>query len=268
MAPTGVVVNGVANLYSGPSADLDVVSQAVLGTELALDKSQQGWHHVRMPDDYRGWIEAAHVRAYAPGEATYPSTARIAEIQSLLAFLYHDPRASICAPFLQVTLGVRLEVRDERDEWVQVTLPDRSWGWVQRGHVSLLAAGAVRPRGSVEEVLATARRFLGLPYLWGGTTPLGIDCSGFVQLVYGLHGVQLVRDSHLQYDQAGLEPVAREELQAGDLIFFGRERITHVGLSTGNGEFIHATTHQRPVVQISRLDEAHWTSLYWGARRP
>jgi cell wall-associated NlpC family hydrolase len=163
---------------------------------------------------------------------------------------------------------VRLEAGDEQEGWVPVSLPDRSALWVQRGHVALGAADEVHARGTVEEVLTTAERLLGLPYLWGGTTPLGIDCSGFVQLAYGLHGVRLLRDSHLQYAQPGLEPVDRDGLQAGDLIFFGRERITHVGLYMGDGAFIHATTHKWPVVQVSRLDEAHWTSLYRGARRP
>jgi cell wall-associated NlpC family hydrolase len=268
MQTSGVVAGSVVNLYSQPSADVDVVSQAVLGTELVIEGDQDGWYYVRMPDDYRGWIEAAWVRVHAPGEGAYPTTAQVAEIQSLLAFLYYAPSASARAPALQVTLGVRLEADEEQDGWVPVTLPDRSVLWVQRGHVALGAADTVRSRGTVAEVLATAQRFLGLPYLWGGTTPLGIDCSGFVQLVYRWHGVHLVRDSHLQYTQPGLMPVGRDDLQAGDLLFFGRERITHVGLSMGDGAFIHATTHKWPVVQVSRLDEAHWTSLYRGARRP
>jgi len=117
-------------------------------------------------------------------------------------------------------------------------------------------------------VIATAKRFLELPYMWGGTTPLGIDCSGFVQLCYHLHGVFLLRDASIQYTQTGLLPIEQDDLEPGDLIFFGRTSITHVGLYMGDGEFIHATSHLRPVVQIARLEEAHWTELYWGARRP
>jgi cell wall-associated NlpC family hydrolase len=139
---------------------------------------------------------------------------------------------------------------------------------MRRNDVEIKEANSPRPRGTVRQVLETAKRFLGLPYLWGGTTPLGIDCSGFCQLAYHLHGVSLLRDSSIQYTQPGLLPVEKEGLEPGDLVFFGRKAITHVGMVLGSGEFIHATTHLRPVVQISRLDEAHWLELYWGARRP
>jgi cell wall-associated NlpC family hydrolase len=268
MEPQGVVVDGVANLYSRPSREVDVVTQAILGTSLSIVERRDGWHHVRMPDQYQGWIETPHVRIYARDEAPYASAGQVAEIEQLLAFLYHEPNGSARAPALQVTIGARLEVEEEREDWVQVVLPDRTVRWVRRGDVLISRAGSPRPRRAVEQVIGTAKRFLGLPYLWSGTTPLGIDCSGFVQLVYRLNGVALLRDSNIQYTQPDLNPVDEGELQAGDLIFFGREAITHVGLYIGDGEFIHATAHLQPIVQISRLDETHWTDLYQGARRP
>jgi cell wall-associated NlpC family hydrolase len=258
----------VVNLYGSPSQEAEVVTQAILGTNLSIVESQDGWHYVRLPDQYHGWIEAHHVRVYAGDQPLYASAGQVAEIQHLLAFLYRDPDGTRCAPALQVTLGARLEVASEGEDRVQVTLPDRTVAWVRRGDVAIVEAGNPRPRGTVEQVIHTAKRFLGLPYLWGGTTPLGIDCSGFVQLVYHLNGVALLRDSHIQYTQADLTPADKADLQAGDLIFFGQTAITHVGLYMGSGEFIHATTHIRPVVQISRLDEPHWTGLYRGGRRP
>jgi cell wall-associated NlpC family hydrolase len=268
MESTGVVTDSVANLYSKPDTRVDLVTQAIVGTGLSILESQDGWQYVQMPDQYQAWIEAQRVRLYAPDETAYASTGRVVEISSLLAYLYHVQAVSARAPARQVPLGARLEVADEFADWIQVALPDGAALWVQRGDVVISKAGTPRPRGSVQDVVATAKRLLGLPYLWGGTTPLGIDCSGLVQLAYRLHGVQLLRDSHLQYSQPDLTPVEKEGLQTGDLVFFGRERITHVGLVIGGGEFIHATTHQRPIVQISHLDEAHWTELYWGARRP
>jgi gamma-D-glutamyl-L-lysine dipeptidyl-peptidase len=268
MEMDGVVTASVANLYRRPDARVEVVTQAILGTSVSIENSRDGWHYVILPDRYHGWIEGRGVRIYAPGEAVYPSTVQVADVVSLLAFLYREREVSLQAPERRVTIGTRLEAAAEADDWVQVSLPDGLRLWVQKGSVALTASEPARCRGSAEQVLATARRFLGLPYLWGGTTPLGIDCSGFVQLVYRLHGVQLLRDAHLQYTQPGLAQVARGDLQAGDLVFFGRTSITHVGLHIAAGEFIHATTHQTPVVQISHLDEEHWTELYQGARRP
>lgn len=268
MEPMGVVLQTVANLHSGPELLNDVVTQAALGTILAVEGTGDGWYSVRMPDDYRGWIEASHVRLCDPAEPPYSSSGRVGEVQTLMPFLYAVPDGVSHAPTGRVTLGVRMPVVEERGDWTLVELPDRSRRWMRAGDLALVDPAAPRPRGSTQDVLRTARRLLGVPYLFGGTTPLGIDCSGFVQLVYRLHGVQLLRDSRIQYTDPRLAPVERDALQAGDLIFFGRERITHVGLCLGAPEFIHATSHRVPVVQISSLEEPHWTELFWGARRP
>ena len=268
MESQGVVLDNVVNLFSEPDTGVEVVTQSIVGTSLSIEKSSDGWRYVRLPDRYHGWIEAHHVREYAQDEPPYASTGQVAEVQELLAFLHRRPDITSPAPALQVTIGARLEVAEEGEERVSVVLPDSRTLWMRRSDVAILDANSPRPRGTVQQVIETAKRFLGLPYMWGANTPLGIDCSGFVQLAYRLHGVYLLRDSSIQYTQPGLLPVERDKLEPGDLVFFGRKAITHVGMVLANGEFIHATTHLRSIVQISRLDAAHWTELYWGARRP
>jgi cell wall-associated NlpC family hydrolase len=262
------VLDNVVNLYSKPSTEAELVTQALLGTRLSICESREDWHYVRLPDHYHGWLQARHVKAYAQDETPYPATAQVAEIQSLLAFLHHEPGGGHRPPALQLTIGTRLEVVGQAEAWVQVALPDGARHWVHQGAVRIREANRFQPRRSVQQIIGTAKRFLGLPYLWGGTTPLGIDCSGFVQLVHRLNGVSLLRDSNIQYTQPDLASVEWEGLQPGDLLFFGQSSVTHVGLYIGQGEFIHATMHQRPIVQISRLDEPHWTDLFQGARRP
>jgi cell wall-associated NlpC family hydrolase len=122
----------------------------------------------------------------------------------------------------------------------------------------------------VDEVIALARRFVGLPYLWGGTSTLGFDCSGFTQLLYRRRGIEIPRDSGPQSRWEGAEPVERGELEAGDLLYFGEapDKVSHTGMYIGDGEFIHATAHGRPAVQVSRIDEPYWDELFVSARRP
>jgi len=268
MPAQGVILDSVANLFSRPDLTADLVTQAVLGSGLTIKVSRGGWYYVELPDRYEGWIEAGHVRICADDQAPYASSGQVAQVTSLISFLYHEPSVSKRLPALQATIGCRLEIAEEDGDWLHVALPAGPGRWLKRGDVRTVQAGTPQQRGSVDEVIAMARRFLGLPYLWGGCTPLGIDCSGFVQLVWGLHGVKLLRDASIQFTQPDLAVVERGDLAAGDLVFFGGERITHVGLHMGGGRFIHATTHQCPVVQISHLDEAHWTERYRGGRRP
>jgi cell wall-associated NlpC family hydrolase len=94
--------------------------------------------------------------------------------------------------------------------------------------------------------VATARRFLGVPYLWGGMSALGLDCSGLVSQVYGAHGVTLPRDARHAVRRPGAAPVDKAQLRPGDLVFFGKSKITHVGMYVGDGRFINATTTPRP----------------------
>jgi cell wall-associated NlpC family hydrolase len=266
-AQTGpaVVLKPVANMHSQPTADADVVSQAILGTPLLVLKESAGWGKVETPDRYSGWMEAACFRVLRDGEAAYASSGRVAHVESLFANLYREPDAARHAPVLTVPFETRLEVTaDPGERWIRIGLPDGRLAWVQRGDVSFAPA-----RLTAAELPAFGKRFLGLPYLWGGTSTFGYDCSGFVQMLYRRLGVTLPRDAQPQADWDGFAAVKREELQPGDLVYFGEpgHRITHTAMYLGGGEFISATTHEHPRVRIGRLDDAHWSRLFVAARR-
>ncbi len=132
----------------------------------------------------------------------------------------------------------------------------------------LPAVSVSRGRGdnvSVNRILATASRYQGVPYVFGGTTPRGFDCSGFTQYVFGLNGISLPRTADVQY-QIGI-PVTRSQLQPGDIVFFSTylPGPSHNGIYLGGGKFINASSSRG--VSIARMDNSYWSPRYIGARR-
>jgi hypothetical protein len=262
------VARPVANMYSKPSMDADVVSQAIYGTGVGILEEKPGWARVRTPDEYTGWMEEGALRKLGEGEPGYAASGRVARVVSLFANVYHEPDVTRHAPLLTVPFETRLVVEAEPKEdgarWIQVLLVDRRTDWIQRGDVGFDDAPL-----SVAALAGFSKRFLGLPYLWGGTSTFGFDCSGFVQMLYRRIGVMLPRDAQPQADWSGLVPVERANLRSGDLLYFGQSpnKITHTGMYIGAGEFIDATTHDHPAVQIDKLGDAYWTKLLVAARR-
>jgi cell wall-associated NlpC family hydrolase len=261
--PNAVVLQPVANMYWGPNTDTTVVSQTIYGANVGLLEQKDGWAHIRTADDYTGWTPLS---ALLPGKA-YATTGRVAEVQSLFAHIYREPNVTKHAPLITVPFESKLEViADLKDDarWLQVRLPDDHAGFVQSGDVSL----APRTLG-IPETLEFAKRFLGLPYTWGGTSSYGYDCSGFSQMLGRRRGLNMPRDAQPQAEWSGVTAVERKDLQPGDLLYFGssEKKITHTGIYLGDGKFINATTYQTPMVRIDDLNEAHWTRLLVAARR-
>ena len=118
------------------------------------------------------------------------------------------------------------------------------------------------PTGHYSGVVEIAMQYLGVPYVWGGASPSGFDCSGFTMYVYAQVGVSLPHNAAMQYSYGS--PVSKENLQPGDLVFFNN--LGHEGLYIGGGQFIHAP-HTGDVVKISSLSESWYASTYVGARR-
>ena len=130
-------------------------------------------------------------------------------------------------------------------------------------------AAAPRSRGSEADLVATARRFSGVPYLWGGMSVQGVDCSGLTSRVYAANGIDLPRDADMQFDDPRAQPVERADLRPGDLVFFGQKKITHVGMYVGRRPLHqrhhpHAARRARGVAGRPLLDR----SLSRGAPAP
>lgn len=259
------VARPVLNMFSSATSDTDVVSQAIYATTVVVLEEKGGWVRIRTPDDYKGWVESSGLIARS-GEP-YGSGKNVVQVRSLFAHIYREKSVTRHAPMLTVPFETRLEFDgspEEGERWLAIRLPDGRSGMIQSADVGP-PGGAL----TVEDQIALARRFLGLPYTWGGTSSYGYDCSGFTQMLMRQRGYLMPRDAHDQAVWTGLVPVSRDDLKPGDLLYFGssEQRITHTGMYVGARQFINATTHERPVVRIDNVDDPYWVKLLVAARR-
>lgn len=266
--PRYVVIVPVANMYSGPTQDSDVVSQVIYASGVGVLEEQQNWIKIRtLEDDYTGWVERSVLRPLGESPA-YASTGEVVEVSALMSNIYREPDVTTHAPILTVPFETRLEVvtiKSDEERWIEVRLPDGRRAWIQRGDV--VRASAAKTAIEIPAMVELGKRFLGLPYTWGGRSSFGYDCSGFVQMLMRRRGYFIPRDADIQAAWTGFVPVELSALRAGDTLYFGSEgKITHTGMFIGDGQFIHATTHDHPVIQISPMDD-HWKKLFVGARR-
>lgn len=226
---------------------------AALETELlfgetvrVLDRTSSHARVILDTDGYEGWIATHMTRA-----PTRPATHRLTATASHVLV---EPDVT-SAPLMRLTMGARMAIDGHSDGWHQVHLPGGTSGWIP--------AQAVCPLAAVEEdFVSVAARFLGVPYLWGGRSSAGLDCSALVQLALQAAGIDCPRNSGDQYEWAtsrqGSERVDRRDTRRGDLIFWPG----HVGLCTGPATFLHANAHHHAVAEeathdaLARIDAA------------
>jgi cell wall-associated NlpC family hydrolase len=250
----------VANLHAQPAPQAEVVSQAIYGANVELLEETSQWSKVRTADRYSGWILKSGLLSRA---TPYAAAGKLAEVSSLFANLYREPSVTRHAPLLTVPFETRLEVPSNaaQGRWIQVRLVDGASAWVQRADLQFTPSPL-----SIDETISLAKRFLGFPYLWGGVSSFGYDCSGVTQMLCRRRGALIPRDARLQAAWDGMMPVERGALQPGDLLFFGRspQKITHTGVYLGGGEMIHATP---PFIQIGSVDQESRQRGWVSARR-
>jgi len=267
-----VVVVPVANMYSQPTEKSDVVSQAIYGSNVVLLQARGEWSRIQTPDHYKGWTPSRYLRIVLTGDG-YAASGPTVQVESLFANIYSEPDVTKHKPVITAPFETILEVAPANDSpkipahhegWLQVRLPGQTLAWIQAGDVE----SDPKPL-SIAESIELAKRFLGIPYLWGGRSSFGFDCSGFTQMLVRARGIIMPRDADQQAAWSGVTAVERGDLQPGDLLFFGSSTkgITHTGMYIGDGQFIHDTTNGRPVVQISKLEDDPWTKLLVACRR-
>jgi uncharacterized protein YgiM (DUF1202 family) len=239
--PAGLIASSsVADVRRAPTHASELVTQIVYGDAVEPLKQDGDWYLVRLDDGYIGWIRSWHLSEVSlEKQRIYADIARH-RIAVNHAVVLRSPEGDSLA-VTDLVIGTPVEVHGcGRRGWRAVRLPDGKEGFVPTRSVE--KAPTVK-RISRKALSATALRFLGIPYVWGGTTPKGFDCSGLMQRIFRLNGLVIPRDADQQSMFGQVKPVgAAHDLSAGDLLFFGKteSKITHVAMVLPEGLFVHA----------------------------
>jgi gamma-D-glutamyl-L-lysine dipeptidyl-peptidase len=239
----GVINVSTASLYSGPHYDREIVNQGLLGEPVTILRDLGLFTHVQLSDGYVGYISGS-ITAMTPEE--------LAAWQQRPMVIYmkhwgevHSEKKESSYPVADIVLGASVALVKKEGKWLRVATPDGREGYLHRDDVMEEVQFKNQKKPTPEELVHTARQFTGYPYLWGGFSSKGLDCSGFTKTVYKMHGITLPRDANMQVNagKAVTLDSTYAALQPGDLLFFGRSarHITHVGMYIGGYRFIHAS---------------------------
>ncbi|MFZ2900457.1 MAG: C40 family peptidase [Saprospiraceae bacterium] len=250
LSPGFALVNvSVCNIRTEPRHSAELATQATLGTPLKVYEQQGDWYRVQTPDQYLGWMDAGGLfpldsQAFARWQR---SDRIIVTGETSASWQNPDPGSLTNADLVS---GCILEKTGESGGFFKVAFPDGGAGYVLKKHAQALSDWKEAFPSGPEPLIETAFTLMGRPYLWGGTSAKGMDCSGFTKTVFFRHGLVLPRDASQQVRVgAAVETDSSfTGLLPGDLLFFGRqaeedtpEKITHVAIYLGEGQFIHAS---------------------------
>ncbi len=253
----GVINNSVGNLRSKPGHSSELATQATLGMPLNVLKKEGEWYLVQTPDDYIAWID--HGGLQLMDSSTFQSWQNANKLIYEQVYGTAYANADRKEVVSDLVMGNVLKLVDSTLTHYIVEYPDKRVGYINKVEALPFNHWQQGLTSSPQSLKEVAFRLFGAPYLWGGTSAKGMDCSGFTKTIYLMNGKIIPRDASQQVHAGKLidETKDWDKLAVGDLLFFGRpqtdstrERVVHVGMWVGDNKFIHAS--QR--VRISSVD--------------
>ncbi len=253
----GVTNLSVSNNRANPEHSAELMTQSLLGTPVRILKRQSGFYLVRTPDNYLAWIDAGGVKTMT--KTQYESWQNADKVIYTGDYGHTFATAMVNSSRISDVVGGNIfQLLATEQDFYKVAYPDGRIGYLPKSQAGLYNEWVKRANPNADQILTAARTFMGLPYLWGGTSLKGVDCSGFTKSAYFLNGIIIPRDAS-QQALVGLPVDVMEKdyisvdkclknLKAGDLLFFAASkrrgvvggRVTHTAIYMGNGEFIQA----------------------------
>ena len=262
---TGTIDGSYVRMRSGASTSSSILGTYNSGTTMTVTGVSGAWYKV----SYNA------VEGYMAGEYLTVSTSMDAALgygkvnSDVSSLNIRSGAGTGCSVLSSVSGGTVLELTGVQDGWYKVVHGGTS-GYVSSDYITLTSetpAATVAASSVGEEIAAYAQNFLGTPYVYGGSSTSGFDCSGFTKYVYGQFGYTLNRTATDQLSNG--VSVRKDELQPGDLVFFKyrtSKPVSHVGIYIGSGQFVHASTNSY-AVQIDDLSSGHYANVYVYGRR-
>lgn len=247
----GVIYNSVADLRNKPAYSSEMVTQVLLGMPVRILDKSGSWRRIQTPEGYIGWMSGSVQKLTHTELQDYLANPKII-INSQYAKSYSNADNQ-SQSVSDIVVGDMFCVNGEEGEFYKVTYPDGRVAFVNKQNAQKVENWLAGIELTGESIVKTAMQLMGVPYVWGGTSSKGLDCSGFTKMVYWLHGIIIARDASQQV-KSGIEidNVGNfSDAQKGDLVFFGtkatdenpKELVLHVGIYIGNQQFIHASDY-------------------------
>jgi len=271
--------NSVINIRSKPKHSGELGTQGLLGMELKILDKKGDFYRVQTPDNYISWVDHGGITQMTINELQQWNKKNKIIFTPNVGSVYKDQLKN-AAIVSDIVFGGILALVKEHDSFYEVEYPDGRIGFVKKEEALLYNSWLLKNPSNANFIETTAKTMLGTPYLWGGTSTKGMDCSGFTKMVYLMNGFVIPRDASQQVHAGKIvdQNLQFKDLEKGDLLFFGRpatkdkkQRVTHVGIWLGNGkgEFIHASKN----VHLSsiNIDQPNYDEFnknrYLGSRR-
>mgnify|MGYP002737626751 FL=1 len=254
----GVIYNSVANMRSEPRHGAELLSQTLLGTIVEVLEEQEEWRKIQTPERYTGWVIGSLQPVSNEELAEYKRQPKL--IVTALYTRAWENASEQLTPVSDLVAGNILAIQNVENRHYKVGYPDGRQAYVKKEDALPVEEWLAGIELTGESIVASALQLKGVPYLWGGTSTKGIDCSGLTKHTYFMHGIILSRDAWQQAIQGERvdEGADFSNVLPGDLLFFGskasdensKERVVHVGIYMDNKRFVHASDY----VRVSSFD--------------